>query len=393
MRTSEQPESRVTTVFDIAWIGVVIAAYGGFLGDGGRPVPTWQLAVCLTCGVFTATATFVARRLDIEATPTRLGTFFVVACTLVATALATSGLPGSFGILPLPLVSYAAFILRWHAATLVIVILYGAVLGAYRFTYGNVTFSGTAVPYGSAYLFTVVLSLAGRQAFAARAKAEMLSRELTDANTRLHEQARQADALATARERNRLAREIHDGLGHYLTVIKVQLDAASAMLGSEPDAARRSVDTAARLTGEALEDVRRSVGALRSDAAPRPLVETVQHLATRCEPKAHVTCTGATRPVDPAIAHALIRALQEGLTNVRKHAHATSVSVHLDFQTAGRVRLEVIDDGVGPGGGRERGGTGFGLNGLRERFALLSGTIELRPRTPRGSSLVAEVPA
>ncbi len=393
---AKSSDARVAAVFSVAWIGVVAAAYAGFLGDRGRSMPAWALAICFACGVLFAAASLLGCYFKIESSPARMVVFYVLASATVVVALLTSGLPGSFGILALPLVSQATFHLRWPGVALVTAGLYGATLGAYQIIYGHVSLSNTALPYGSAFLFTVLLSIAGRHAFAARAQAEQLSQELTEANARLRDQADHADELATTRERNRLAREIHDGLGHYLTVIKVQLDAASATLHDQPDIARRSLDTAARLAAEALDDVRRSVGTLRSETTRAPLQSTLQNLADQAHPVAAVRIEGLPRTLSPAVEHALFRAAQEGLTNVSKHARATHAVLRLDFRTPGQVRLEIEDDGRGTESTTATvGGApgGFGIAGLRERFAPLGGRIDLRTRPDGGCVLTAEVPA
>jgi signal transduction histidine kinase len=214
---------------------------------------------------------------------------------------------------------------------------------------------------------------------------------LEDANRKLREAATQGEELAVARERNRLAREIHDGLGHYLTTIAVQLEAAQALMGSSPSQAADAIQKAAKLSQEALADVRRSVGALRVDAPRLPLVHQLEQLAL-ADPQltAAVVVLGTVRNLVPAVEHAFFRVAQEGLTNVRKHAGSPEARVVLDFQAPSHVRLDVIDRGVGPGTGKP--GAGFGLNGVRERIELLGGRMEASARPEGGFALRVEVP-
>jgi signal transduction histidine kinase len=214
--------------------------------------------------------------------------------------------------------------------------------------------------------------------------------EVEEANRQLREYAAQAEELATARERNRLAREIHDGVGHYLTVVKTQLDAAAALLPTQPEPAREAVLKASRLAGEALDDVRRSVGTLRTDVARPPLADALRGLTAELGLPVTVRVDGAVRPLAPAVEHALFRSAQEGLTNVRRHAHATTAEVALDFRPADRVLLAVVDNGHGvvssPNGG-------FGLRGIRERIQILGGRVEAGNRDEGGFALRVEVPA
>jgi signal transduction histidine kinase len=136
--------------------------------------------------------------------------------------------------------------------------------------------------------------------------------------------------------------------------------------------------------------VRRSVGALRTDAARPPLPDALRELATHGEPVPTLSIEGAPRPLAPGIEHALFRAAQEGLTNIRKHARATQALVRLDFRTPSRIVLELSDNGVGAPAAT---GSGFGLQGLRERIEIIGGTVNAANRLEGGFALRVEVPA
>ena len=221
---------------------------------------------------------------------------------------------------------------------------------------------------------------------------QKLREEMEDANRRLRESAAQAEELATTRERNRLAREIHDGVGHYLTVVKTQLDAAGALIATQPDRAKEEVAKAAKLTADALDDVRRSVASLRTDQSRLPLSESLRALVHEVGLPVAVRIEGEPRPLAPGVEHALFRSAQEGLTNVRKHAGASAAEVVLEFRNGGRVLLSVTDNGHGMKG---TNGTaaGFGLVGVRERIELLGGRVEAGNRGAGGFALTLEVPA
>lgn len=201
---------------------------------------------------------------------------------------------------------------------------------------------------------------------------------LEAANVKLTEYAAQVEALATERERTRLAREIHDSLGHYLTVVNMQIEAALAVMEADPERARQSMTKAQTLTKNGLAEIRRSVAALRDDtAAERPLHEALlqlveEHRSTGLD--VHYQLDGAIRPCAAQIEMTLYRAAQEGLTNIRKHAKATRAELHLNYQRPDAVALELRDNGVG-GVGIEQNG-GFGLLGLFERAKLLGGLVK-----------------
>jgi len=303
-----------------------------------------------------------------------------------------SPIRGFFGIILLPLGAQAIFDLRPRWAALVNTYLFSLNIILWAIPYGWSGAYEAFINYSTAFAFTIIFTIITRQALKARDREEELREEVEAANLQLHAYAEQAGDLATTRERNRLAREIHDGIGHYLTVVKTQLDAAAALLPAQPENARETVQKAARLTAEALDDVRRSVGTLRTDTGRPPLPVALKELVAQGEPIPTFSIEGEPRVLPSTVEHALFRAAQEGLTNIRKHARATSVLLILDFRMPECIRLELSDNGVGtaalPGTV-----TGFGLIGLRERIELLGGRIETANRLTGGFALTVEVPA
>jgi signal transduction histidine kinase len=215
--------------------------------------------------------------------------------------------------------------------------------------------------------------------------------ELAEAHEQLRDYAAQAERLATVQERNRVARDIHDGLGHSLTVVQMQVKAARAVLPTDSAKADAVLEKAQQQAEAALAEVRRSVHALREPRSIPPLPEALQALAEETSAAgvpARLTVSGAERPLPDETRETLYRAAQEGLTNVRKHARATSADVVLDFSDTA-VRVEVRDDGTGSTDG---GSPGFGLLGLRERAAHLGGRLNVESAEGRGWTLSMEVP-
>lgn len=316
---------------------------------------------------------------------------FLVQCGVATAMIYVSPVQGFFNIIVLPLVSEAFFDFKWPGAAAASGWLFAATVGVFWYRYGWQAVPEASVNFLAAFAFTIAFTIIARQAMTAKERAEELQQELQGANAQLRAQAAQAEDLATTRERNRVAREIHDGVGHYLTVVKTQLDAAAAILPTQPDQALAAITKAAKLTGEALDDVRRSVGTLRTDAARPPLPEALRQLAAHGEPVPTLTVEGPPRPLPPGVEHALYRAAQEGLTNIRKHARATRALVRLDFRTPQRVVLELADNGVGSADATS--GTGFGLRGLRERVEVLGGRVQAGNQPGGGYLLTIEVPA
>jgi signal transduction histidine kinase len=215
--------------------------------------------------------------------------------------------------------------------------------------------------------------------------------ELAAANDQLRQAAEQAEELATARERNRLARDIHDGLGHHLTVVQMQLQAAGAVLEQDPGRAGALLEKAQHQTREALADVRRSVSALREAPPDRALAEVLASLAKDTSDggiDTTVAVRGTARDVRAETAESLFRTAQEGLTNVRKHSGAGRAEVVLDYTRPDVVSLEVHDDGEQA----PAHSGGFGLRGLAERVRGLGGALALEPSDGRGHTLRVELP-
>jgi signal transduction histidine kinase len=218
--------------------------------------------------------------------------------------------------------------------------------------------------------------------------------ELAVAHARLRVHAEQAEELATIEERNRLARDIHDGLGHHLTVVQMQVQAARAVLRSDPDRADGVLAKAQAQATEALAEVRRSVAALRGPRTAPPLATALEALAEQTSAAGVPTAlrvTGTARPLPDDVRDSLFRTAQEGLTNVRKHAGATRARLVLDYDAPGAVRLEVSDDGSGIPDGPPT--DGFGLTGLRERAERLGGRLDAEPAPGGGTTLRMQVPA
>nr|WP_222131607.1 sensor histidine kinase [Pseudonocardia sp. C8] len=222
-------------------------------------------------------------------------------------------------------------------------------------------------------------------------REQRIRAELAQAHAQLRDYAAQAERLATAQERNRLARDIHDGLGHALTVVQMQVKAARAVLAGDPGKADAVLAKAQQQSEDALAEVRRSVHALREPRATPPLPEALHALAEENSATGiptTLTVTGTARPLPDEPREALYRAAQEGLTNVRKHARAGRADLLLDY-TGDTVRVTVRDDGVGASDGAA---TGFGLVGLRERAAHLGGRLQVGTAPGQGCTVTMEVP-
>lgn len=226
----------------------------------------------------------------------------------------------------------------------------------------------------------------------ARAESQRLAGALEHANAQLRESAARAQELAVAQERTHLAREIHDSLGHHLTVLSVQLQAASKLIERDPKRAAEEIEQARSVVAQALADVRQSVSALRDSSNvelhPAQAIPRLVHSfgqATGILAEYHAEHFNAADSLSPAQALTLYRAVQEGLTNAQKHAHASHIDVMVE-QDNSTVCLSVIDNGTAHGAS-DASPSGFGLIGLRERVELLGGTFSAAPGTNGGFEL------
>lgn len=200
---------------------------------------------------------------------------------------------------------------------------------------------------------------------------------------------------AKAREREQLARELHDTVAHHVSGIAIQAQAGRAVAVAHPERAVEALAVIEDAATRTLAELRAMVGVLRApqdaELAPQPGVAEVEQLATdgRTRPRVTVRISGDVDDLSPAVGAAIYRLAQESITNARRHArHATQVTVAVTGD-ADRVRLTVDDDGS-PGGGRAP--AGYGLVGMEERASLLGGTFRAGPMAERGWRVEATLP-
>ncbi len=240
-----------------------------------------------------------------------------------------------------------------------------------------------------------------RAAEAARAESQRLLQELQVAHEQLQHHAHEAEVLAAAEERNRVARELHDTLGHRLTVAAVQLEGAHRLIGRDADKAAQIVEIVRGQVLDGLTELRQTVAALRTPieadlALPAAITRLANQYAAATGLIVQMQIDEQLHPhfeqLSRSTCHTLFRTVQEGLTNVQKHADATHAWIHLDFTQDKQptVRLTVHDNGVGVR--QEAEAPGFGLAGLAERAAHMDGTIRLEASPYGGSALSIILP-
>jgi signal transduction histidine kinase len=262
---------------------------------------------------------------------------------------------------------------------------------------GALALSNSQVQLLPAFIFVLVFSVVLRDHREQRVRAEALVAQLEEAHRQLRAHANEVEELAIARERNRMAREIHDTLGHYLTILAVQLETALKLEERGDARLHGELAEARQAAAECLTEVRRSVAALRpADPTARSFDEALGRLVAAFEatlPATEITLDveGPVQTLETELRIALYRCVQESLTNVRKHAQATKVLVRVRVDDR-QVELTVLDNGSGSLSRTDGHEPGVGLLGITERIALLGGVATAQAESDRGWRVEVRVP-
>ena len=217
--------------------------------------------------------------------------------------------------------------------------------------------------------------------------------KLAVANTRLRQYALRVEELATVQERNRIARDLHDSLGHSLTVFGIHLEGALRLLQSNPTKATELLMEIKQLNTNTLREVRESITALRSDPLQeRTLADAIADLITEFQKTTGVVPTFDNQ-LRSALSHDLniviYRIVQESLTNICKYAAATAVTIVI-IQSATNLEITITDNGKGFD--LTQNATGFGLQGMQERALALMGQLEIITAPNQGCRVMATLP-
>jgi signal transduction histidine kinase len=207
-----------------------------------------------------------------------------------------------------------------------------------------------------------------------------------------------APPAAVAAERARIARELHDVIGHSISVMGVQAGAVRRRLGAGQEREREALEAVERVGRDAVAEMQRLLGFLRDDGgdSARGALPTLQRVGElvaqlrRAGLDVDLRLEGDVDDLPPGRALAAFRVVQEALTNVLKHAAGAHVRVTVRRSVC-ELEIEVIDDG-GPSAGDPRASGGYGLVAMRERVAMYGGTLDARPRPEGGFAVSARLP-
>lgn len=216
-------------------------------------------------------------------------------------------------------------------------------------------------------------------------------RLIQEQNKALEQYAKQVEKLTLLEERNRLARELHDTVGHTFTSVIMGMDAVSYLIETAPDKAKEKLDVLREVTRNGLEEVRRSIHQIAPQNDDGTLSQQLSRLANEFAlhtgTQVRIRHEGNEYEVPRQMQLTLIRCLQEALTNAKRHGQASTVDIIMRFQD-NQLLLRVEDDGLGT----EKLEPGFGLTAMRERLAALQGTLHAASSPGAGTVITCTIP-
>ena len=310
----------------------------------------------------------------------------------------------TFSIVAIPILIYS--LARWKGGQLTRAALFlglaGSVVGPARWilsygfsSIGGVTgFGMTSLACAGIVAAAYTIGRRRREGFENSAERTQSAQERQQL---IHSQEEQRQRVATINERNRIARELHDIVAHSLSVIVVQAEGGKALAAKRPDKAPEVLGTIAETSREALEEMRRMVGLLRSGPEPQeatfvpmPGLADIPELVRKTSDTAELASYGEPPVVSQALGLTAYRIVQESLTNVLKHAGPNARARVTTAYTPTAVELEISDDGAGAQAPTDD--SGHGLQGMHERVALHGGWLTAQPRPAGGFTVRASLP-
>jgi signal transduction histidine kinase len=241
------------------------------------------------------------------------------------------------------------------------------------------TIISTAVGNTGLYIvasaFVMLMSFIILQEQQSRAKAEQLTAEM--------------EILAATVERSRIAREIHDSLGHRLTTLDVQLELAQKLQYRDPAQVSQSIDIAKQLAHQCLQDVRHAVHSMANqsfdlNAAMQMLVQPLQ-----TNPELRLEICTELPPLPATLSHQIYCIVQEGLTNIQRHSKANKITLQ-GYTIADHIHVKLSDNGIGFN--LDQSPTGFGLRSMHERAQLIGGQLTLDSAPNQGTQIHLTIP-
>ncbi|MET9257970.1 sensor histidine kinase [Streptomyces sp. NPDC048182] len=380
-------------LFGVSVVSAVSTGAGG--GENGTERGTDDLARIVPVALLLSLVIALRRR-----TPERM-LLLAIGLGLLQLVLDVAVMAADFALLVI-VYTVAATAARWASRTALATSLIAAPVAQLRWPNHETSLANNiaitvfqAVPFALAWVLGD--SIRTRRAYFA---------QLEERAARLEKEREAQSKVAVAAERARIARELHDVVAHNVSVMVVQADGAAYVLDAAPDQAKRALETISSTGRQALAEMRRLLGVLRTgeheeagEYVPQPDVEQIEDLVEHCRGSGlpvDFKVEGTPRPLPSGVELTAYRIVQEALTNTRKHGGPNAgASVRLVYFDDG-LGLLIEDDGKGaPHELYEEGGLdgqGHGLIGMRERIGMVGGTLDAGPRPGGGFRISALLP-
>jgi signal transduction histidine kinase len=390
-RLGSRPRARLFLVISyLLWASVSIRWIMEFM-EAGNPLTGLVSGMLLLYGILMGLEPVIT-----EGSSWRAHGYLAFQTALVLGAILFHYQLDFFAILLLPLCGQATFLFPRRAAAVWVAILIAANIVGQIHQFGWPEGVSFILLYSAGLVFVAAFSILSLRADEARRESERLLTELQEAHRRLQEYADQAQELAVAKERNRLARELHDSVAQTLYGLTLQSEAASRLLATgRLDRVAEDLQQIRQSALETLQETRLLIFELRPPILDQAglvvaLKARLESVEGRSGLKTRIDLQEIGRLPSNAEVN-LYRIAQEALNNVLKHARARQVDVSLALEN-GVVVLEVADDGVGFDPLALSPGEGMGLDGMRERAAQIGGRIEVLSAPQDGTRVKVEVP-
>ncbi|MEU9290730.1 sensor histidine kinase [Streptomyces sp. NPDC048275] len=386
---------RYPTWVDAFWAAVLLGITGVSLTSVGDGRDHGPLAAAVPIAVVLCLVVALRRRM-----PEKM-LILAVAAGVVQLVLDVQVVPADFAMLVI-IYTVAADGARWASRLALTGGLCAATVSQIRWPQENTSGAGIVL---IAVFQTVPFALAWVLGDSIRTRRAYLA-QLEERAARLEKEREAQSKVAVAAERARIARELHDVVAHNVSVMVVQADGAAYVMDTAPEQARKALETISGTGRQALAEMRRLLGVLRTgehqeggEYVPQPDVEQLDDLIEQCRTSGlpvDFKVEGTPRPLPSGVELTAYRIVQEALTNTRKHGGPNAgASVRLVYFDDG-LGLLVEDDGKGaPHELYEEGGAdgqGHGLIGMRERVGMVGGTLDAGPRPGGGFRISALLP-
>lgn len=362
--TSNEQFQRKFRYINLTWLGILTVYMGVFVSEVLLNNPTflhdWHGFTIISLATLMIVIYFIRVRMRDDHWPPRLPLALSVWCSiyLVVTLLSTIDNDFSWCLYMVFGISFTLFSSRRLIIAVCIIMLtlfaYQGLLSQPLSGNALIPIIGQALAFFSMTLFSMVI----QHLIHERYERNELLKQLTEANKELEaaqhqlaESALQEQELAVLRERTRLARDMHDTLGHALVLVAVKLEAAQGLRTRDPERCDRELESTKEIVRESMKELRASIANLRSPALERePACRALSRYAREMAQRANLRVTYDLQPdiegLPDQIEETLWKVGQEALTNIEKHAAAHNVTLHISRDT-GSILMRIQDDGVG----------------------------------------------